>query len=85
MAVTAAEIEQQIHRIHMLREMQATYRMLQERACVMIDQAPRNWGWRWRECYGGANEVVKEVKQRIQDLEAEEQRILKSPVHPPEP
>ena len=77
-ATVTAQIEQQIYRVHELREMRATYQILCERACVMIDQTPRTFGW--RQTYGGKLAVVKEIKQRIQELEAEEQKILKSPV-----
>jgi hypothetical protein len=84
MAVTAAEIERQIDRIHKLREMQTTYKRLHESACVMLDQFSAGLGLNRRSNYGGTLAVARELKQRIRELANDEQRILKSPVQGPE-
>lgn len=80
MSESATEIERQIERIRLLREMQLAYKALHEKACVMVDQEPKYFRWKDQRNHGGTLAVAKELKQRVAELAAEEQEILRTPV-----
>ena len=80
MSESVTEIERQIERIHLLREMRAAYNTLHEKACVMVDQEPKYFRWKDERNRGGTLAVARELKQRVAELAAEEKEILETPM-----